>query len=104
MHGAEVKLRIFSHGVLVAQKMAKVPITDSDSIAPLDECASKAVRFTKCLPSTARQLPILVQFPFSRTQFGPYLRNIFAAYSVMRETFATVRSSIPVQLFGAAPG
>ena len=55
-------------------------------------------RFTKCLPDAAEQLPSSAQFSFSKTQIGPCPRNIFEAYSVIRETFTGVHSSIPVQL------
>jgi hypothetical protein len=79
-----------------------------DSIAELDEYSSKLARFTKFLLVPCKHgatiAPSSAQFPFSRTQFGPRLRNIFAPYSVMRETFTSVHSSIPVQLFRAAPG
>jgi hypothetical protein len=50
--------------------------------------------FTWCGGTIACLSTILIY----ETQIGPFLRNIFAAYSVMRETFTQVDSSISVQL------
>jgi len=58
MHGTVFKLRFFCMRFLLS-KIANVPIIFRDSIAALDKCSSKVARFTKCLLSTAEQLPVL---------------------------------------------
>jgi len=57
MHGTVFKLRIFRMRFSLL-KTVNVLMTFRGSINALDECGSKVARFTKCLLSTAEQLPV----------------------------------------------
>jgi hypothetical protein len=70
------KAGIFSHAVLVV-KIPEVPIPVRKSMPLLDGRISKVTCFTKCLPSMRDSRPSQRTSHFSKTQIGPWIRDIF---------------------------
>jgi hypothetical protein len=104
MHGTPIQIENF-FACCSLSKNRDASITASQIYARLGRCRTKNDTFYKMFTWCGGTIACLSTILIYETQIGPFLRNIFAAYSVMRETFTQVYSSISVQLVtGAAPG